>query len=210
MHEAHDEDPPEIPPPAAAAATPSTGAARWAPPPADWSPESASPATVHQPPPAFGSRPLETERAVAGTERAFPIAPAAPAAASARAETTAVPVWTSRVADAVPSPTAPTGSPAPGDDRRLAVRSGLASLVADPSSLRIRSGLRRIDLAWRDIEGFEPQFGRGGASPHESAYLVALTDKGRIPLRATRRPAADLQRLHGILDDYRRRGGGRR
>lgn len=210
LHEAHDDDPTVGTPPDTAARAPSTGAARWAPPPEDWSPESASPAAASRPsqtPPAFPFPPLEPEPHAAGTERAFPIAPAAPTADSAQAGMTAVPVWTSRVADAVPPLSAP---PTSGDDRRLAVRSGLASLVADPSSLRIRSGLRRIDLAWRDIEGFEPQFGRGGASPHESAYLVALTDKGRIPLRATRRPAADLQRLHGILDDYRRRGGGRR
>ncbi|MGN6605400.1 MAG: serine/threonine-protein kinase [Jatrophihabitans sp.] len=211
---------------------------RWAPPPTDWVPEAweppAPPAAPEPPAPPASSAPepkvepatdlpelehdveLSTdveERSVvddapAGQVTAppavFPVAPTLPPVEAPPPP--AVPVWNARATEPAPAP-----APVPaGDERRLSIRAGLSSLTAEPTVLRIRSGWRRTDLPWREIDGFEPQFARNGQSPHERAYLVALTSRGRVPLRATRRPAAELQRLHGILDDYRRRGGGRR
>jgi hypothetical protein len=105
-------------------------------------------------------------------------------------------VWRSRT----PAPAA-HAPPAP-EHRSLTLRSGRATLVADDVQLDHRSWRRRVVLPWSQVHGLEWRLeGRG----HKRGQIVAITDAGAVPLRATRRPAAELHRLHGILDAYRRR-----
>jgi serine/threonine protein kinase len=131
---------------------------------------------------------------------AYPIPPAAAAPASAAAPSAGdVPVWATRT----PTPS----TPEPQLRKRLTLRAGLAALVADEARLGYRSWLRRKDVPWSAIRGFEPRFDKLGGGDSRG-HLVAITEDGQIPLRATRRPLAELQRLHGILDAYRRRANG--
>ncbi|HET6875952.1 MAG TPA: serine/threonine-protein kinase [Jatrophihabitans sp.] len=86
--------------------------------------------------------------------------------------------------------------------RKVTLRSGAAWLVADETGLVLRKGLRRTELAWDDIAGFEP---RTEGADSTQGRLVALTRGGPVELPATRRSVGDLRYVLALLDAYRRR-----
>ena len=86
--------------------------------------------------------------------------------------------------------------------RKVTLRSGAASLVADDSGLVLRKGLRRSEIAWSQIAGFEPRSESAGSS---EGWLVAVTPTGPVELPATRRAVGDLRYVLALLDAYRQR-----
>jgi serine/threonine protein kinase len=121
----------------------------------------------------------------------------------------AVPTWTLRS----PAPTSAPVSPAFVNDlsldpmslrRRVTIRSGSAALTVDDVRLVVRKWWRRTEIAWADVQGFEPRFDSDD-EPGGGGRLVALTRTGPLELPATQRPVADLRDLHALLDAYRRR-----
>jgi hypothetical protein len=85
--------------------------------------------------------------------------------------------------------------------RRLSVRSGASSLIIDDTKLVLRSWLRKREIPWSEVAGFESRFdGADGVG-----RLVVLTPDGPQELPATRRPSADLRYLSALLGAYRKR-----
>jgi hypothetical protein len=174
----------------------------WAPPPREWQlpPESDGPLPSIEPPvPWHTSAPSATAAGPsAGASPAmFPIPPAAPVDDDLRPPAPAVPVWVTRT---------PTLHQESDHDHphHLSLRSRWAALDADDTRLAYRSWLRRRELPWSAVHAIEARFGGSGARSARG-HLVAVTERGTVALRATRRPRAEVQRLQGILDAYRRR-----
>ncbi len=88
--------------------------------------------------------------------------------------------------------------------RKVTVRSGGASLTIDETKLVLRHWLRKSELAWSSIRGFEPRL-EGIDAAGSGGSLVAITNSGPVQLPATRRSMADLRYLHALLDAYRQR-----
>jgi hypothetical protein len=139
----------------------------------------------------------------------YPIPPAFgdPPDASAA---TAVPTWSFRAPS--PSPQ-PARAPAFVSDLaldplslrpRARIRSGARTLTVDESGLVVRTLWQRRVLAWTEVLGFETRVD-GSESRRRSGRLVALTRRGPLELPATKRPIADLHRLHALLDAHRQR-----
>jgi hypothetical protein len=86
---------------------------------------------------------------------------------------------------------------------RATLRAGLSAVSVDEHHLIERINLRRNRIPWSHVYGFEPQteVAVNGAATH--GLLVALTSRGPVPLRGTRRPVAELGHLHALLDAYR-------
>jgi hypothetical protein len=87
--------------------------------------------------------------------------------------------------------------------RRATIRAGASALSVDESKLVLRSWLKRTEIPWTEVEGFEPRFDSGPANG--TGRLVALTRSGPRDLPATKRDLADLRYLAALLDAYRQR-----
>lgn len=98
-----------------------------------------------------------------------------------------------------PVPAAPAGGSEPPS--RLRVRRLLSSVRADANQLTVRTGLRREQISWPDIRGFEAYLDDEG----EHGYLVAQTLDGLVALPATRRRSAELGDVHAALEAFRMR-----
>jgi serine/threonine protein kinase len=92
--------------------------------------------------------------------------------------------------------------------RRVALRAGASSVIADQRRLRLRTWFTRSEIPWSDILAFETHpdgpVARGG-----TGHLVALTSGGPVALPGTRRPLPELRLVHARLDAYRIRAGHR-
>jgi hypothetical protein len=142
-----------------------------------------------------------TPAAAAGSAT-YPVAPA-----GAEEPAGDVPVFADRRRN-----NAPFGVPFVGDlaidpaslRPKLTVRSGLSSVLVSDEGLQVRSAVRRTQLAWDEVWGFEQRIETGGSI----GILVAITAVGPVPLGGTSRPVADLAHLHALFEAYRRRGRG--
>ncbi|SHH00692.1 Serine/threonine protein kinase [Jatrophihabitans endophyticus] len=88
--------------------------------------------------------------------------------------------------------------------RRVTIRAGSASLQVDEQRLVLRSWLRRSEIAWADVTGFETRH-EGVGAQGSGGHLVALTRTGPVELPATRRSMADLRYMQALLEAYRQR-----
>jgi hypothetical protein len=90
--------------------------------------------------------------------------------------------------------------------RRIALRAGASSVIADEHRLRLRTWFTRSEIPWSDILAFEAHpdgpVARGG-----TGHLVALTSGGPVALPGTRRPLTELRLVHARLDAYLIRAG---
>ncbi len=92
--------------------------------------------------------------------------------------------------------------------RKVTIRSGPASVTVDETSLVARRWLRKSEIAWSTVRGFEPRFD-GDPANGALGRLVAITDSGPVELPATKRSAADLRYVHALLEAYRQRARSR-
>jgi hypothetical protein len=83
---------------------------------------------------------------------------------------------------------------------RCTIRSGASAMTVHETGLSLRKWLRRSAIPWSDVRGFEARLGVG-----RGGQLVMHTADGPVELPATRRPAAELEYLHALLDAYQRR-----
>ena len=134
--------------------------------------------------------------------------PIPPAVAAPEPAVEPVPTWASRAR----VPAALGASPQLVGDlsldpmtlrRRVTLRSGRATLIADESGLTVRRWWRRREVPWPDVLGFEPRI--DGGPEASDGRLVAHTRTGPVDLPATTRPIADLRYVHALLDAYRER-----
>lgn len=130
--------------------------------------------------------------------------PIPPAAYAMEDPTGTVPTWAFRAA------TQPAAPAAMVDDlsidpmslrRRVKIRSGGATLTVDEARLVQRNWLRRQEIPWPAVQGFQARLDEGPGT----GRLIALTTTGPVELVATKRPLADLRYIHALLDAYRAR-----
>jgi hypothetical protein len=88
--------------------------------------------------------------------------------------------------------------------RRATIRAGASAVSVDDTKLVLRSWLKRTEIPWSEIEGFEPRFEDSGTT-NGSGWLVVLTRSGPRDLPGTKRDLADLRYLAALLDAYRQR-----
>ena len=139
----------------------------------------------------------------------YPVTPAAGAESEVPTATGPVPTWAFRPAPQSESPPAsvPVGDLTLDPEslrRRMTIRSGGAALTVDETKLVLRHWLRKTEIQWPAIHGFEPRFD-GVSASGSGGRLVALTNDGPVELPATKRSMADLRYLHALLDAYRQR-----
>ena len=134
----------------------------------------------------------------------YPIPPAFTDSSAARPAP--VPTWSFR---APTQPEPPEAERAAASDlaldplslrRRSTIRSGASAMTVHETGLSLRTWWHRSAIRWSDVRGFEAR-----VDGSRSGQLVVHTQSGPVELPATKRPAAELDYLHALLDAYRRR-----
>jgi hypothetical protein len=113
-------------------------------------------------------------------------------------------------ADVSPDPTAPDPTapdPMAPDpmalEPRATLRAGLAAVSVDEHFLTERLSLRRNRIPWSHVFGFEIQPDTPAGAAPGFGVIVAVTSRGPVPLKGTRRPIEELPQVHALLAAYR-------
>lgn len=86
---------------------------------------------------------------------------------------------------------------------KATLRAGASSVKIDEQRVRLRTWLKRTEIPWSDIQGFEAQLDTPDAGPASAGQIVVLTAFGPVEMAGTRRPLAELRYVHALLDAYR-------
>jgi hypothetical protein len=86
---------------------------------------------------------------------------------------------------------------------RATLRAGLAAVSVDEHFLTERLNLRRNRIPWPHVFGFEIQPDAPADPAPGFGVIVAVTSRGPVPLKGTRRPIAELPKVHALLAAYR-------
>jgi hypothetical protein len=86
---------------------------------------------------------------------------------------------------------------------RATLRAGFAAVSVDEHFLTERLNLRRHRIPWSHVFGFEIQPDAPAGAGPGFGVIVAVTSRGPVPLKGTRRPIPELPQVYALLAAYR-------